>query len=149
MEFSMALTYYPSLGDVLVCDFTTGFREPEMVKKRPVIVVSHKFQTTSHDHSVCTVVPISTKAPRSPNRWHHKLAIDSIPIPLRKDGADSWAKCDMVVSVAFNRLDKVWTGRVAGKRIFAEHRVIPEDLKAIQGCLLYVLNMAHLIPSSG
>ncbi|MBM4098149.1 MAG: hypothetical protein FJ261_15505 [Planctomycetes bacterium] len=147
MAFSMALTYYPSPGEVLMCDFSTSFREPEMVKTRPVVVVSRKFQTTSAVHSICTVVPVSTQSPRSPSRWHHKLAIDSMPIPLGKDGVDSWAKCDMVVSVGFNRLDKVRTGRVDGKRIFVEHRVIPEDLQAIQACLLYVLNMAHLIPS--
>lgn len=144
----MALTFYPSPGLVLMCDFTTGFREPEMVKNRPVVVVSGRFQKTNHDNSICTVVPISTKPPRNPERWHRKLATDSIPPPLRADGEESWAKCDMVVSVAFSRLNKVRTGRINGKRVFAEHYVVPEDLTAIQECLLYVLNMDHLISRS-
>jgi uncharacterized protein YifN (PemK superfamily) len=142
----MPLTFYPTPGLVLMCDFNTGFREPEMVKKRPVVVVSGKFQRTSHQNSLCTVVPISTAVPRTVDRWHHRLADESVPPPLRKPGEESWAKCDMVVSVAFNRLDKVRTGRVDGKRQFSEHYVTPEDLRAIQACLLYVLNMANLIP---
>lgn len=142
----MPLTFYPTPGLVLMCDFTTGFREPEMVKKRPVVVVSAKFQQTSHQNSLCTVVPISTVVPRTVDRWHHRLAEASVPPPLRKAGEESWAKCDMVVSVAFNRLDKIRTGRVDGKRQFAEHSVTPEDLRGIQACLLYVLNMANLIP---
>lgn len=141
----MALTFYPSPGLVLMCDFTTGFREPEMVKNRPVVVVSGKFQKTSPENSICTVVPISTKPPRNPERWHRKLELNSIPLPLRADGEESWAKCDMVVSVAFSRLNKIRTARANGKRVFVEHYVAPEDLTAIQACLLYVLNMAHLI----
>lgn len=128
-----------------MCDFTTGFREPEMVKNRPVVVVSGKFQKTSPENSICTVVPISTKPPRNPERWHRKLELNSIPLPLRADGEESWAKCDMVVSVAFSRLNKIRTARANGKRVFVEHYVVPEDLTAIQACLLYVLNMAHLI----
>jgi len=142
----MPLTFYPTPGLVLMCDFNTGFREPEMVKKRPVVVVSGKFQRTNYANSLCTVVPISTAAPRTVERWHHKLADASVPPPLRALGEESWAKCDMVVSVAFNRLDKVRTERVDGKRQFAEHCVIPEDLRAIQAGLLFVLNMANLIP---
>jgi uncharacterized protein YifN (PemK superfamily) len=36
----MAITFHPEPRMVLVCDFTTGFKEPEMVKVRPVIVLS-------------------------------------------------------------------------------------------------------------
>lgn len=145
----MPLTFYPTPGLVLMCDFSTGFREPEMVKKRPVVVVSAKFQRTRPENSICTVVPISTAAPHPPERWHHKLATESVPPPLRNDGEESWAKCDMVVSVAFNRLDKVRTARVDEKRAFLMHNVLPDDLKAIQAGLLFVLDMANLIPRPG
>lgn len=116
-----------------------------MVKKRPVIVVSHKFQTTRPEVSVCTVVPISTVRPTRIERWHHRLAEDSIPVPLREMGKESWAKCDLVVSVAFHRLDKVRSARIDGVRTWIQHTVTSEDLQSIQRCLLYVLNMQHLI----
>jgi len=141
----MALTFFPDPGTVLMCDFTTGFREPEMVKKRPVAVVSHKFQTTRPEVSVCTVVPISTVRPTRIERWHHRLAEDSIPVPLREMGKESWAKCDLVVSVAFHRLDKVRSARIDGVRTWIQHTVTSEALQSIQRCLLYVLNMQHLI----
>jgi hypothetical protein len=82
----------------------------------------------------------------APLRWHHKLETASMPPPLRRPDEESWAKCDMVVSVAFNRLNLVRTERIEGKRRFAAHYVISEDLRAIQACLLFVLNMANLIP---
>lgn len=44
---------------VLICDFTTGFQAPEMVKKRPVVVVSPRRRIGQ----VCTVVPLSSVAP--------------------------------------------------------------------------------------
>lgn len=38
----MALRFHPKPGTILMCDFDTGFQVPEMVKKRPVIVLSPK-----------------------------------------------------------------------------------------------------------
>ena len=37
--FFMTLPYFPRRGEVLICDFDSGFLPPEMVKKRPVVVV--------------------------------------------------------------------------------------------------------------
>ena len=42
----MPITFHPSPGTVLICDFTTGFQPPEMVKRRHVVVVSHAAVTT-------------------------------------------------------------------------------------------------------
>ena len=36
----MALKYPPRPGTLWMCDFDTGFKPPEMVKKRPVVVIS-------------------------------------------------------------------------------------------------------------
>ena len=36
----MAITFHPKPGQILMCDFTYGFREPEMIKNRPVIVLT-------------------------------------------------------------------------------------------------------------
>ncbi len=37
----MPITIHPKAGQLLLCDFSKGFREPEMVKaSRPVIILS-------------------------------------------------------------------------------------------------------------
>jgi mRNA interferase MazF len=46
------------MGQILICDFSSGFVEPEMVKVRPVVVISPKPRKSIH--SLCTVVPLST-----------------------------------------------------------------------------------------
>ena len=51
------ITFHPKPGHVLICDFNTGFRPPEMVKKRPVVVISESRQ------QLVTVVPLSTTEP--------------------------------------------------------------------------------------
>jgi uncharacterized protein YifN (PemK superfamily) len=55
----MPLTYHPETGTILICDYNLGggFIEPEMVKRRPVVVISPRFR---HRDWLCTVVPLST-----------------------------------------------------------------------------------------
>ena len=43
----MALNFHPEPGMVLICDFTTGFRVPEIVKRRPVVVISPRRRRAS------------------------------------------------------------------------------------------------------
>jgi uncharacterized protein YifN (PemK superfamily) len=31
----MPLTFHPNAGDIVICDYSTGFQPPEMVKVRP------------------------------------------------------------------------------------------------------------------
>ncbi|WP_155740060.1 type II toxin-antitoxin system PemK/MazF family toxin [Pandoraea pnomenusa] len=97
----MPLPYHPKRGEVLVCDFSTGFRAPEMVKIRPVIVMSSK---ESHSRRLCTVVPISTTSPKPVKSWHHNLL--PFAIPGWECADPMWAKCDMVQTVSFDRLNK-------------------------------------------
>ena len=54
----MAITIHPRPGQILLCDFSQGFREPEMVKsKRPVIVLTPAFKNRPE---LVTIVPLST-----------------------------------------------------------------------------------------
>ena len=57
----MALKFHPKPGTILVCDFRQGFRAPEMIKRRPVVVVSPRLRNRT---DLCTVVPLSTIEPR-------------------------------------------------------------------------------------
>ncbi len=55
----MPLTFSPRPGEIVICDFSTGFRPPEMVKVRPVVVISPRRRTSQ----LVTVVPLSTTPP--------------------------------------------------------------------------------------
>ncbi|HIB6731468.1 TPA: type II toxin-antitoxin system PemK/MazF family toxin [Escherichia coli] len=63
----MVLKYQPSVRSVLMCDFR-GMVVPEIVKVRPVVVVSRN----RHNNQLVTVVPISTL-----NRFLAEIAIMS------------------------------------------------------------------------
>lgn len=125
----MALPYFPRRGEVLVCDFDTGFQPPEMVKKRPVVVVSRR---DSHSRRLCTVVPFSTTAPMPAMPWHHPLP--HVSVPGLQAAAQMWAKCDMVATVSFERLNKPYVKTRQG-RSYRELVLEAQDMSAIEACL--------------
>jgi len=57
----MLIPFVPDAGDVLMCDFTTGFQEPEMTKVRRVVVLSPRSRVKFP--STYLVVPISKTPP--------------------------------------------------------------------------------------
>jgi mRNA interferase MazF len=85
-----------------MCDFTTGFKAPEMVKRRHVVVVSPLYRRHT---GLCMVVPFSTVAPYEIEPHHYEI------LPGAYDFFDPaksvWAKCDMLTCVGFERLDRV------------------------------------------
>lgn len=134
----MALYFYPNPGMLLMCDFGTGFRVPEMVKKRLVVVLSPRLRRTS---GLCTVVPLSTTFPNPVERFHHRMSEQSLPGKFAT--RITWAKCDMVTTVSLERLDRVLIGRNAvGKRTYVAQRVTGEDLAAIRQCVRFTLGLA-------
>lgn len=107
-----------------------------MVKRRPVVVVSPK---TLKRGQLVTVVPLSTKAPSRQRSFHHKLDPASLPPPFADD--TSWAKCDMLYTVGFQRLDLPQGKRKGGKRSYYNHRVTEADLKAIYDAIVAGLGL--------
>lgn len=95
----MPLPYHPKPGTIVLCDYTTGFREPEMVKRRLAVTISPKLKRRD---ALVTVVPLSMSPPAPVESWHVVVPND-IPDPwgpgLR------WAKCDMVATVGYGRLN--------------------------------------------
>lgn len=64
----MSINYAVKPGTVLLCDYGMGgFRPPEMVKRRPAVVVSQRKRTPS---KLLTIVPLSTSTPK-PVLDHH------------------------------------------------------------------------------
>ncbi|MBC7704315.1 MAG: type II toxin-antitoxin system PemK/MazF family toxin [Rhodoferax sp.] len=131
----MALPYFPRRGEVLICDFDSGFRAPEMVKKRPAVVISIK---ESHNRRLCTVVPFSTTQPNAIRGWHHPLSHVKVPGLAAADFM--WAKCDMLATVSFERLNKPYFKTRGGRR-FMELVLDDEDMLAIDNCLRLYLSL--------
>jgi mRNA interferase MazF len=125
----MAITFHPKAGMVLMCDFV-GYIAPEMVKTRPVVIVSPSHLERS---GLYTVVPMSATAPNNPQPYHLKLANN----PLPKGAPEVWVKCDMVATVGVQRLDRVKVSR----GIYKVCQVTPEELAAIRECLKYVIGI--------
>jgi uncharacterized protein YifN (PemK superfamily) len=127
----MTISFVPSAGDVLMCDFD-GFRPPEMTKIRPVIIVSPRSRTSFPDAYI--VVPTSTTPPASVEGWHCQLKRRSYPcfdqiVPI-------WAKCDMVTCIAARRLDRI---KVAGS--YNRVQIRRDDLARVRQAVLHALGM--------
>ena len=133
----MALYFHPNPETLLICDFGTGFRPPEMVKKRPVVVLSPRMRRQS---GLCTVVPLSTTVPAPVERFHHRMSPQSLPATLATK--ETWAKCDMVTAVSLERLDRVLIGRDRrGRRVYVAGAVTAADLTAIRQCVKIALGL--------
>lgn len=89
------LQYQPKPNTIVMCDFT-GFISPEMVKKRPVIVI----KKNKENPKLVTIVPFSTTEPHDLSELHVEVAG-----PL--DGKQAWVKCDMITTVCLDRLDRI------------------------------------------
>lgn len=131
----MPLQYFPRAGQVLVCDFK-GFKPPEMVKCRPVIIISPKLPFRSQ---IATVVPISTTEPIKEVPFVVRLSKNYHP--NEKDEKPCWAKCDMVMNISTSRLD----GFKVGRRKFASPHCNEEDFNAVRIGVIHALGINDLI----
>jgi uncharacterized protein YifN (PemK superfamily) len=122
----VSLTFHPGPGAIVICDFSEGFKPPEMVKVRPVVVISPRRRSSQ----VVTVVPLSSAAPFPMEPWHHRLSPGGYP-PGR---AEIWAKCDMVATVGLGRLDRVKV-RIQGRLVYQTFQLGEEDMAAILTCV--------------
>ena len=84
----MTIREHPPAGSILMCDFTSGFRPPEMVKVRPVVVISPKIAARP---GLCTIVALSTTAPDPVMPYHCQIDIrPRLPDWMQSDGV--WVK---------------------------------------------------------
>ena len=138
----MALAYYPRIGEILLCDYATGFVVPEMVKRRPVVVISPRLRRRA---DLVTVVPLSTTEP-APAEAHHCLIALGRPLPRPFGSPSMWAKCDMVATVALARLDRFRVGRSGGHgaRLFVSGQLDGNQVRAVRAAVLCGLGFASL-----
>jgi mRNA interferase MazF len=137
----MPINEHPALGTVMMCDFTAGFRVPEMDKHRPVVVISPKIVDRHH---LCTVVSLSTTAPTPIMQYHRKIDLHpKLPPPWQSDGI--WVKGDMVNAVGFHRLDFIRLGKDrTGKRVYLYDPLSAQNIKIIRECVLRAIALATL-----
>ncbi len=135
----MPLTYHPSLGTIVICDFGIGFRVPEMVKKRPAVVLSPQMHGRT---GLCTIVPISTEAPKRPAAYH--VHLENLVLPHPYEDGPNWVKADMVFSASFARLDLFRSPRDEGKRCYKNVCLDAIDLKRVRCAVLAGIGLGHL-----
>ena len=119
-------------GEIVICNFDTGFKPPEMVKQRPVVVIS---RTSTHVRGLCTIVPLSTTPPPKVFPWHVPMSSNPLRGCLPSDhifcsDRQIWAKCDMIITLGFERITRPHR-RIEGRRDYAGVRVSAPDLDAI------------------
>lgn len=114
------IQFHPKKGSVLICDFR-GHEIPEIIKKRPVVVITPKLP---YRNGLAMVVPLSTTPPEYDVDYVVKLQGyygNDINKPQQ------YAKCDLVCSVSFKRLDRV----KIGYRRYIMPIVSDDDLRSI------------------
>jgi mRNA interferase MazF len=134
----MGILYHPQVGTILRVDLNEGFRPPEMVKRRPAIVVSPQLPGRGQ---ICTIVPLSTTEPRPERQYNLRLELDT-PLPPPYDAPVMWVKADMILAVAFHRLKLLDRGKdPSGQRVY-DVRVLSEEMMAqIRACIAHSLGM--------
>lgn len=128
----------PNSGQILMCDYR-GFIEPEMVKKRPVIVISPRAR---NGYNLVHVVPLSTTEPRHLHYYHIPIMLPPHLIGIDDLQQQCWAKCDLINSVSFSRLQLIKLGRdISGKRQYSSYCVNREILISIRKAAAKVMGL--------
>lgn len=123
---------HPPQGSIIICDFT-DFHEPEMTKRRPVIVVSKPIVARPN---LCTVVPISCTPPNVELPLHYEITFDP-PLPFPYNEPSGWIKGDMIYAVAFDRLFRFRGKRQKNQpRAYIDRQISPEQLICVKRCVL-------------
>ncbi len=138
----MALKFHPEPGTILMCAFDElGLKEPEMIKRRPALVVSPRLKRRN---DLLVVAPLSTSVPEPAMPYHYRLLLD-VPLPKPWETPSMWVKADMLYTVRFERLDLIRTGRdYLGKRKYLMKQISTQQLTEVRKCILHGLGMPRL-----
>ena len=140
----MALTFHPRPGQILICNFAKGFKKPELVKRRPVVVLTPRIDGRG---DLVTVVGLSSIRPDPIRDFHCLLPKASLPMLGEYQDQETWVKGDMIYAVGFHRLNliRLGTRRPDGKRNNFTARLGRERMREIYGCVLHGLNFPTLV----
>jgi len=140
----VAIKFHPKVGQILLCDFSVGFKAPEMLKSnRPVLVVSPPISGRS---GLVTILALSTSTPSPVMPYHYKIPKNSMPQLGRFQEKDTWLKADMIYTVGFHRLDLIRLNKrdSSGKRVYFQNRLGRGQMSEVYKCMLHGLNLGYL-----
>jgi len=126
-------------GTIVRCDYSRGgFQAPEMVKARPAVIVSPRLR---HRDGLCSVVPLSSDPGTHEVPYVVKLDLDP-PLPEPFGYQTVWAKCDMLATIGFARLDMFRTARDQyGRRKYLQPHLPNADLLRIRNGIAAALGL--------
>lgn len=127
----MTVITHPAPGTIVRVDLNQGFRPPEMVKRRPAIVISPPIPGRSF---LCSVVPLSTSAPNPALPHHMQITLDP-PLPAPYDTPTMWVKGDMVLTVAFHRLRLLFSSWNGGQRVYDVRVLDRQTMDDVRDCV--------------
>jgi mRNA interferase MazF len=127
----MTVVQHPAPGTIVRVDLSEGFKPPEMVKRRPAVVLSPPIAGRS---MLCTVVPLSTTAPNRILPHHLEITLNP-PLPHPYNNPTMWVKGDIVLTVAFHRLRLLFSGWEQGQRVYDVRVLDHGTFTAIQRCV--------------
>ncbi|HEX4693272.1 type II toxin-antitoxin system PemK/MazF family toxin [Sphingomonas sp.] len=137
----MGLLYYPSAGELVMCNYDAVVIDPEMRKARPVVVVGPRLRRRGR---LATVLPLSTTEPDPVENYHCRIELAQ-PLPPPFDSLVMWAKCDMIATVSLDRLDRFKDRRPRGSaRQWRTGKVSVDQLYALRVSLLCGLGFDSL-----
>lgn len=134
----MAINFHPAQGSIIICDFGM-LKTPEIIKRRPVIVISPNFK---HRTNLCTVVPLSKTPPPKITACHLKLFFEPL-LPEPYQNPYSWVLADMVYTVSFERLKLFYLSKdnETGKRIYLNRILSENELEQVLCCVKHGLGL--------
>ncbi len=127
----MTVVLHPAPGTIVRVDLSEGFRPPEMVGRRPCIVLSPPLTGRQH---LCAIVPLSTTPPKKVCAHHMQITLNP-PLPDPYTSPVAWVKGDMVLTVAFHRLRLLFAGKCQGQRVYDVRVIDAATLEAVRNCV--------------
>ena len=137
----MPISNKPKPGEILICQFPTDQSElvdGEMTKERLVIVMNKPLQGRG---KLVNVVPISMTAPEQIMPWHVRVPVECLPAAAQHRIGERWAKCDMISTVGWGRLNRYEAPMRSGRRVFQDGRTDMATYVAVKKALATVLNI--------
>lgn len=145
----MPLLKPPNVGAVVLCMFPDELMVPEMIKTRPVVVISPRIPGR---YDLTTIIPLSTTEPNPFLPHHCEIPIRLMPKSLQSEATHVWAKCDMLYTFSITRLDRFKSGRdrKTGKRLYETGQLELEQIQQIRCCIAAGIGITHeiLIPKA-
>lgn len=127
----MTVVLHPAPGTIVRVDLSDGFRPPEMVKRRPAIVLSPELPGRP---KLCAIVPLSTTPPKQNCAHHCQITLDpALPDPY--SSPVMWVKGDIVLTVAFHRLRLLFSGWDQGQRVYDVRVLDDATLERVKDCV--------------